>query len=215
MTDHLLSEPQHWRDRAVEALQRADQISDPEAKRAMQDIAAGYERLAQEAERLRATPQRHRSALDPGPRAGEKLKLADRGRQKTIPQLLASGVSVRYHRPQHSTDPRRTKFLMAISKMGTQAACCSTMRQGCVALSRSERLSSPGSISSKRASHLPHRLRDPHITARFGQGAQVRDLPRPPPVPPSRKILRTIGRVSRCQRCPNETDLSRFHKAAS
>jgi hypothetical protein len=107
MTDHLISEPQHWRDRAVEALQRADQISDPEAKCAMQDIAAGYERLAQEAERLRATPQRHRSALDPGPRAGEKLKLADRGRQKTIPQLLASGVSVRYHRPQHSTDPRQ------------------------------------------------------------------------------------------------------------
>jgi hypothetical protein len=61
MTDHLIAEPQHWRTRAVEALQHADQMSDPEAKRAMQDIAAGYERLAHEAEqRLLATSRQTR-----------------------------------------------------------------------------------------------------------------------------------------------------------
>jgi hypothetical protein len=71
-----------------------------------------------------------------------------------------------------------------------------------------------------RAHHRPHwppkenrKPRDPHITACFARGAQVRDAPRPSPVPPSRTIRQTIGRASRCQRCPNETDLSRFHTA--
>jgi hypothetical protein len=42
----LMSNPQHWRDRAEEARSNAEQLNDPEAKRMM----LGIERLAERAE---------------------------------------------------------------------------------------------------------------------------------------------------------------------
>ena len=41
---------EHWRALAAEARARADEMSDPEAKRIMLSIAEGYERLARRAE---------------------------------------------------------------------------------------------------------------------------------------------------------------------
>jgi len=49
----LLNDAAHWRDRAEEARVRAEQFSDPQARRMMLDIAAEYERLAERAERRR------------------------------------------------------------------------------------------------------------------------------------------------------------------
>jgi hypothetical protein len=51
MPDKLMNNPTHWRNRAEEARANAHQMSDPESKRMMLDIAAGYERLAERAER--------------------------------------------------------------------------------------------------------------------------------------------------------------------
>ena len=42
---------EHWRSRAAEALQIAGQITNPETKATMLSIAAGYERMAEQAER--------------------------------------------------------------------------------------------------------------------------------------------------------------------
>jgi hypothetical protein len=54
MSDGLMNNAQHWRDRAEEARANAEQMNDPEAKRQMYEIAGGHERLAQRAEqRLR------------------------------------------------------------------------------------------------------------------------------------------------------------------
>jgi hypothetical protein len=41
---------EHWRTLAAEARARADEMSDPEAKRIMLSIAEGYERLARRAD---------------------------------------------------------------------------------------------------------------------------------------------------------------------
>ena len=41
---------EHWRTLAAEARARADEMSDPEAKRIMLSIAEGYKRLARRAE---------------------------------------------------------------------------------------------------------------------------------------------------------------------
>ena len=51
MSGDLMNNAQHWRDRAEEARAHAEQMNDPEAKRQMFEIAAGYERLAERAER--------------------------------------------------------------------------------------------------------------------------------------------------------------------
>ena len=40
----------HWRDRAEETRAVAEQLDDPEARRIMLEIAAGYERLAERAQ---------------------------------------------------------------------------------------------------------------------------------------------------------------------
>jgi hypothetical protein len=53
---HLARGPGHWRDRAEEANTIADQTHDPESKRQMREIAEGYERLAERAERRLAEP---------------------------------------------------------------------------------------------------------------------------------------------------------------
>jgi hypothetical protein len=47
----LLDEPQYWRLRAQESRMRADHLVDPEAREIMLDIATGYERLADLAEK--------------------------------------------------------------------------------------------------------------------------------------------------------------------
>jgi hypothetical protein len=45
----LLNNVEHWRDRAEEARVHAEQLTDPEARRMMLDIAKSYERLAERA----------------------------------------------------------------------------------------------------------------------------------------------------------------------
>jgi hypothetical protein len=47
----LMNNPVHWRNRAEEARVNAEQMSDPESKRMMLEIAEGYLRLAERAER--------------------------------------------------------------------------------------------------------------------------------------------------------------------
>ncbi len=50
----LLQNPKHWRDRAAEARAQAEQIASPDAKKALEQVALGYDRLADKAEeRLR------------------------------------------------------------------------------------------------------------------------------------------------------------------
>ena len=54
LTPKLLKDPKHWHRWAKEARIRAEQISDPKARRLMIGIAESYERLAAKAEeRLR------------------------------------------------------------------------------------------------------------------------------------------------------------------
>ena len=50
MARALINDPAHWRDRAEEARRIAEEMVDPDAKRMMLNIAAGYDRLAQHAE---------------------------------------------------------------------------------------------------------------------------------------------------------------------
>jgi hypothetical protein len=47
----LINSPGHWRDRAEEARRIAEDMADGDARRMMLDIAAGYERLAEHAEK--------------------------------------------------------------------------------------------------------------------------------------------------------------------
>jgi molecular chaperone GrpE (heat shock protein) len=54
MTDHLLNDPKHWRDRAEEIRTLATDIKDPESKRTMLRIAEDYEKLAKRAEQRQA-----------------------------------------------------------------------------------------------------------------------------------------------------------------
>jgi hypothetical protein len=51
MKSMLINNPQHWRDRAEEARVNAEQMGDPESRRMMLEIADGYIRLAERAER--------------------------------------------------------------------------------------------------------------------------------------------------------------------
>jgi hypothetical protein len=46
----LINDPKHWRERAEGTRRIAEDMVDPEAKRMMLSIAAGYDRLAQHAE---------------------------------------------------------------------------------------------------------------------------------------------------------------------
>jgi hypothetical protein len=47
---------EYWRRRAAEARTQAKELSDPAAKRTLSQIAESYERLAEQAERLRWRP---------------------------------------------------------------------------------------------------------------------------------------------------------------
>lgn len=51
----MSDDPKHWRQLAREARASADQLDDPDAKRTMLEIAAGYEQLAVLAERKLAS----------------------------------------------------------------------------------------------------------------------------------------------------------------
>ena len=44
MADHLINDPNHWRERAKEARVHAEQIDDPESKKMMLRIAEDYNR---------------------------------------------------------------------------------------------------------------------------------------------------------------------------
>jgi hypothetical protein len=46
----LFGDQTHWLTRAKEAREMADQLLDPEAKRAMLEVAANYEKIAKRAE---------------------------------------------------------------------------------------------------------------------------------------------------------------------
>jgi len=50
MVSHFINEPQHWRARAEEARNLANQMNDSESKDAMLRIARDYEHLAMRAE---------------------------------------------------------------------------------------------------------------------------------------------------------------------
>jgi hypothetical protein len=54
----LLNDSKRWRERAEEAWTHAEQFDDPEARRIMFEIAAGYERLAALSEQRLRTPER-------------------------------------------------------------------------------------------------------------------------------------------------------------
>jgi hypothetical protein len=54
MSLELLNDAKHWQDRAEEARMHAEQLTDPEAKRMMLDIAKSYDKLAARAEERRA-----------------------------------------------------------------------------------------------------------------------------------------------------------------
>jgi hypothetical protein len=45
----FVDDPRHWQERAAEARRTAAQLPDPEAKRAMEEIARGYGRMAERA----------------------------------------------------------------------------------------------------------------------------------------------------------------------
>jgi hypothetical protein len=50
-----INDPRHWRERAEKARAHAEQMSDPEARQTMLEIAEDYEKLARRAEqRLKA-----------------------------------------------------------------------------------------------------------------------------------------------------------------
>ena len=50
MTEALVNDPEHWRDRADEARGIASQMTDANARHTMTGIAEGYDRLAVRAE---------------------------------------------------------------------------------------------------------------------------------------------------------------------
>jgi|SoiMethySBSTD1v2_1073268.scaffolds.fasta_scaffold208833_4 hypothetical protein len=50
-----LGSPEHWRRRAAEARQQAEEIRDDESRRAMLAVAKSYEQIAKRAEELRQT----------------------------------------------------------------------------------------------------------------------------------------------------------------
>jgi hypothetical protein len=45
-----INDPAYWRQRADETRRMADELTDPAARQALQEVAASYERLAQIAE---------------------------------------------------------------------------------------------------------------------------------------------------------------------
>ena len=46
----LLDDPNHWRDRAIEARAQAEQLGDEQARVSMLQVANGYDQLADRAE---------------------------------------------------------------------------------------------------------------------------------------------------------------------
>jgi hypothetical protein len=53
MPHGISSDPQHWLARAAEARAMAEKIIDPDAKRAMLDVAESYELIAERAKERR------------------------------------------------------------------------------------------------------------------------------------------------------------------
>jgi hypothetical protein len=63
MPSSYLNDPDHWRDRAKEARDMAEDMTDPVSKQKMLDVASNYEHLAKRAEG-------RRTGIAPKPRAG-------------------------------------------------------------------------------------------------------------------------------------------------
>jgi hypothetical protein len=64
MATSFINDPEHWRNRAVEARTLADQMSDEASKQTMLKIAADYERLAERATlRAQGASPSHQRAL--------------------------------------------------------------------------------------------------------------------------------------------------------
>jgi Arc/MetJ family transcription regulator len=61
----LMEEPQHWRERAEQMIELADQASDAVAKETMLSIAAAYENLATRAAERLATITSHAAPAAP------------------------------------------------------------------------------------------------------------------------------------------------------
>ena len=53
-SSELLNNAEHWRDRAEEARIHVEQLTDPNAKRMMLEIAQSYDKLATDAEERRS-----------------------------------------------------------------------------------------------------------------------------------------------------------------
>jgi hypothetical protein len=51
----LMKNPDHWRARARETRDLADEIADPDQRQLMLDIAIGYDRIAERAEERKAS----------------------------------------------------------------------------------------------------------------------------------------------------------------
>jgi hypothetical protein len=63
----LFNDPAHWRQRAAEARTIADQMTDPEGKRRMLEVAENYNRIADRAEeRVRQTLSKEDITSAPG-----------------------------------------------------------------------------------------------------------------------------------------------------
>jgi hypothetical protein len=51
----LIDDPEHWRKRAKDTRELADQVDDPTARQTLLEIAQSYDELAELAERRKAT----------------------------------------------------------------------------------------------------------------------------------------------------------------
>jgi hypothetical protein len=57
----ILDNPQHWRKRSREARALAEQMDDPQTKRALLESAGRYDRLAERAEGRKSAPDDQKS----------------------------------------------------------------------------------------------------------------------------------------------------------
>ncbi|GEM_PF-5940966 len=60
MAQSSIHNAKHWLDRAAEARIQAEQMTDPDLRRRMLEVAKGYDRMAEELGRPRAAPPERR-----------------------------------------------------------------------------------------------------------------------------------------------------------
>ena len=64
MSRFMFGTPEYWRERAREAASVAHDMHDPEARRAMRDIAESYEKVADRVEAITARPRPSVTTVD-------------------------------------------------------------------------------------------------------------------------------------------------------